>query len=311
MGFWALQRMKHTVLVTGAGGFIGRNLVPQLLQEGHTVVAFDIMPLKGVLSEHPQCVFVQGDILQEESITKASKGCTAVIHLAGILGSSDYQKNYQIHVQGTKNLLNACENNDINRIIAYSSIAAAKEKTGSYGTTKKELEEILLNAKSVNITILRPTMVLGYKGKGLDTIVKQVKAYPHIIPLLGTGKALRQPIWINDMTKLTISVLNNKNSFGKVYDVGGEEAIHFRDFVVMVTKGLDAKKIMVPIPLFVAKGMAKVMEKVSRKPLFTYENVCNLAHDERVDVEILKQELQFTSTPLAKVLPEVLREYRE
>ncbi len=292
-----------TIFVTGAGGFIGRNLIPELLQQGYQVVAFDIVPLT---IDNVTCF--QGDITNKADIQKASKGCDAVIHLAGILGSSDYQKNYQIHVEGTKNLIAACKNNNIQRIIAYSSIAAAKEKTGSYGTTKKELEQLLLKTKGINMTILRPTMVLGYKGKGIDTIVKQIKSYPFIIPIIGNAK--RQPIWVKDITTLTINLLENEKSFGKTYDVGGEESITFKEFVKMTQKELGVKKFILPLPLFLAKTLAKLMEKYSKKPLFTYENVCNLVMDENINLNTLK-ELGFQSTPLSQALQEVLKEYKK
>lgn len=297
--------MKH-IFVTGAGGFIGRNLIPDLIKQGYQVVAFDIIPLQGILEN---CTLTRGNILDAQSIQAASKGCDAVIHLAGIMGSSDYQKNYQIHVEGTQNLLKACKANNVRRIIAYSSVAATKENPGSYGATKKELEQLFLTA-DINATILRPTMVLGYKGKGLDTIVKQVQAYP-LIPLLGSGKAMRQPIWVKDLTKLTISLLQQKKSYGKTYDVGGEESISFKEFVMKVKNELNIKKPIIPIPSIIAKALAKAMEKTFKKPIFTYENVRNLAMDENINSNILKQELNFVSTPLSQVLPEVLKEYKK
>lgn len=292
------------ILVTGAGGFIGRNLIPELLERNYKVIAFDIMSLS---LENVICF--RGDITKKADILKASKGGDAVIHLAGILGSPDYQKNYQIHVEGTKNLIAACKKNNITRIIAYSSVAAAKEKTGSYGATKKELEQLFLKSKDINTTILRPTMVLGYKGKGIDTIVKQIQSYP-FIPLLGSGKAIRQPIWVKDITKLTIDLLENKKSYGNTYDVGGEE-ISFKNFIIEVKNNLNVKKSIIPIPIIVAKVLAKLMEKVSEKPLFTYENVHNLALDEKVDTNFLKQELNFQSTPLSEALPQILKEYKK
>ncbi len=299
--------MVTTVFVTGAGGFVGRNLVPELIEKDYSVVAFDIIHLQGILPENTNCIFKQGDITNKKELKKAIKNCQVVIHLAGVIGSSDYQKNYQIHVEGTKNLIAACKNNKIQRIIAYSSIAAAKEKTGSYGATKKELEQLFLKEKNLNTTILRPTMILGYKGKGIDTIVKQIKSYPLFIPVI--GNAQRHPIWIKDIARLTIGLLENENSFGKTYDVGGEESISFKDFVKMTRKELGVKKITLPLPLFLAKTLARLMEKYTKKPLFTYENVCNLAMDENIDINALK-EIGFQSTPLSQSLPEVLKEYK-
>ncbi len=299
--------MAKRVLVSGAGGFIGRKIVEVLLEQGHEVVAFDVVPLSGPLFS--KCRTVAGDIRQAKDVEEAAAGCEAFIHLAGALGFSDYQHNYDIHVTGTANVIEACRKQGVSHLLAYSTVAAAREHPGAYGETKKQAESLLL-ASALNVTIFRPTMVLGKGGKGTQAIVTQVRAYPLFIPLVGGGKANRQPVWLNDIAGVTVRTLWNPRSYGKVYDIAGEEKITFRELVQNAQRELGLHKKLLPIPSFIVKGMAYGMEKIKPKPTFTVENVRNITLDEEVDIKPAKDDLQFSPTPLPLVLRDVMKEYR-
>ncbi len=300
------------VLVTGANGFIGRALVEELLKQEYAVTAFDCTPVTDPLFSHPKCIAIQGDLLQQESISRAVRGCSAVIHLASVLGNPDYQKNYQVHVTGTRNLLAACSSGKIKRILAYSTVAATREKSGAYGSTKKEMEQLLLSpeAKGIAVTIFRPTMVFGYGGKGISTIVNLVRAYPFVIPLVGSGKAKRQPIFLKDLIQLTIIALQKKSTEGKIYALGGPETISFRELVDRVKQELQVKKMVLPLPKYGVLSLALLLEKISSKPAFTTENVRNATLDESAEVQAIYQDCSFQATPLQKVLSEVLQQYK-
>ncbi len=298
------------ILVTGAGGFIGRNVVQELLEQGYAVVAFDFNPrTQDFFKEKENCFFMTGDIRRFEDVDKACAGAGAVIHLAGAIRISDFQSNYDIHVRGAENLVSACRKQGVNRIIAYSSIAAAKENPGYYGLTKKQLENVFLSS-GMEATLFRPTMVIGRESIGLKTIVNQIKAYPFFIPLVGSGNCLKQPVWVTDITKLTVAALWNRNSYGNIYDLGGGESLPFRELVDNIKKELGIRKILLPIPAFIPKLAARTLELVFKHPPFTYENVQNLTTNDLADIEPARKDLGFMPTSLTKVLPEVMRSFQ-
>ncbi len=304
---------KTKILVTGEGGFIGKAIIKELLKQGHAVNAFDLAPLNQEFFSHPQCQTIQGNLLDSETVAKAVSGCKAVIHLASVLGNPDYQKNYQVHVLGTKNLLAACTAQKVKRIIAYSTIAATRDNPGAYGATKKEMEELLLSpqAREIAVTIFRPTMVLGYGGKGLSTIIKQVQAYPLLIPLIGSGKTRRQPILLQDLVRATILALENPKTFGKNYTLAGPEILAFRELLLQVKKVLGVKKKIIPVPRLVALTLAHCLEMVSSRPAFTVENVRNSTLPESAESLPIYQDCSFQPTPLSQVLPEIIRQYHQ
>jgi nucleoside-diphosphate-sugar epimerase len=212
------------ILVTGGAGFIGRHMVLSLLNQGFVVRVLDSAPLDFT---HENLTIIHGDVRTQDILSSAVAECSAVIHLAGVLGYSDYQINYDVHVDGTKNLITACQKQEVKRIIAYSTFAATRENPAAYGATKKQMEDLLLQS-TLNVTIFRPTMVLGDRSKGLTTIIKQSKSYPLFVPMIGSGKATRQPVSVSDIVKLTISTLDNTSSYGKAYNIAGNETINLK-----------------------------------------------------------------------------------
>jgi nucleoside-diphosphate-sugar epimerase len=301
------------IMVTGASGFIGRNMVSELIKRGYSVTAFDFngsakVELEGKFGSEV-FTFVQGDVRNSGDVAKACAGADAVIHLAGAIRISDYQANYDIHVKGAENIIDSCKKEGIGRIIAYSSVAASKEKPGAYGSTKKQSEEVFFKS-GLDVTILRPTMVIGPGCIGLATIVKQVRAYPLAIPLIGSGKSLRQPVYVKDIVNVTINSLDNSQSFGKSYGIGGKDTIPFKELVSVVRREVRVKKFLVPVPAFIPKLVARGLELAYKNPPFTHENVNNLTSDEKVDIEPARNELGFNPVPLSEVLPKIARSFR-
>ena len=116
-------------LVTGATGHIGNVLVRQLLDRGHTIRGLvrkncDLTPLKGLPLE-----LFYGNICNYESMVPAFNGMDAVFHLAGVIGigSGEQRLMRQVNVEGTKNVVRACEAAHVPRLIYTSSVHALPE----------------------------------------------------------------------------------------------------------------------------------------------------------------------------------------
>ena len=132
--------MKDKILITGAAGFIGSHLTELMTKKGYKVVAFDRYNSNndhGWLNNSPykkDFEFILGDIRDYDSVNKASKGCSGVMHLAALIGIPysyfspiAYVKT---NIEGTYNLLEASKNNKIDNIIITSTSEV-------YGTPKK------------------------------------------------------------------------------------------------------------------------------------------------------------------------------
>lgn len=172
------------VLVTGANGFLGSWLTRRLLAEGLEVFALvrkssDLTELAGV-----KCQYIYGDVTDLDSLQLATQGIDSVFHLAGLVAykKSDRPQMNLINVQGTKNILTACEQSRVRRLVHLSSVVAIGaafepgailNETSEYNLEKLDLgyfqtkhqAELLVQAacakKTLDAVIINPSTIYG------------------------------------------------------------------------------------------------------------------------------------------------------
>ena len=174
------------VLITGGSGFIGKYLIKDLLDH-----KYDIKLL--TRQENPDIEdveIIKGDITNINTCLKAVNNVDAVFHNAAY--ATDYGEKkiiFNINVNGTKNILEACLKQDINRVI-YTSTAGVygfpntKKKLDEnskinpfniYHKSKFEGEQILKKSNKIKLSIIRPPLVLGYGGRGSEILINRIK----------------------------------------------------------------------------------------------------------------------------------------
>ncbi|HZY10139.1 MAG TPA: NAD-dependent epimerase/dehydratase family protein, partial [Bacteroidota bacterium] len=172
--------MKN-ILVTGATGFIGSNLIIRLLELGHNVRAFhrsnsNSLTLKSIDVEH-----YIGDTRDRDSLRNAMRGCDTVFHTAAVVSfwRKKYPELYSTNVDGTKNIVEVCLETGVEKLIHTSSIAALGFRTDGqlidentvynwgtkigykYSKHLAELEVFKGIEKGLNAVIVNPSVVVG------------------------------------------------------------------------------------------------------------------------------------------------------
>jgi nucleoside-diphosphate-sugar epimerase len=285
------------ILITGASGFVGLHLVRQLLNTEHCVVVFfrgkasGRKELEELSMRKPNLKIVYGDIRNNYDIKKAMEGIDVVFHLAMSISSIDDELNHQINVKGTRNLVEACKIQGVKRVVYTStSIVGLKDKC-NYGLTKLQAEEILRES-NLDLTIFRFSMVYGLGGPGFARIVKNIKSFPGFIPLIGKGNCRRQPVFVDDVVNALTVCLDNDISIGKVYFLGGPDAITFRQMVTMTSAALGIKKKIVPMPLALCKSVALVAGKLGH-PIIKTRDIVSITQDNIGDTNLAREDLGF------------------
>lgn len=119
------------LLVTGGAGFIGGHVIKHALSQGWKVKAFDLKPIREI--DHPHFDSIVGDVTNLEEISTSTRGCDAVVHLAALVSVQESmakpEKTHQINVIGTSNVIQACEQAKITRLIVASSAAVYGSET--------------------------------------------------------------------------------------------------------------------------------------------------------------------------------------
>ena len=250
------------ICVTGATGFTGKRVLPLL--EGKGRVRCFVRKTSNV-----ECVrkcgyeITYGDLNDVSSLEKAMNGCDVLLNIAS-LGFG--------HGAG---IVNAAENAGIKRAIFVSTTALFTQLDVSSKSIRQQAED-QIRSSNLKWTIVRPTMIYGAPDdRNMIKLIKFIDKSP-CIPVLGSGKYLQQPIFVEDLAKAIVGALISDNAIGKVYNVSGKQANTYCEIIDMVAAALGKKVIKVYIPFKIALYMAQIYEKLSKKPVIRAEQVMRL-----------------------------------
>lgn len=227
--------MKN-VCVTGGAGFIGANLVRSLLQQNYSVTVVDNLSRgKSEYLSGLDVKFINADIRDKDAINKALTGTQAVFHLAAygsvVESVEDPYTNFDINVQGTLNLLNACVANDIEKLVFSSTGGALMGNTpppvneqslpkpiSPYGAGKLACEGYInayATSFGLNSVMCRFANVYGpWSGHKLGVITKYVKALDRgeDLVIFGDGSAERDFVHVSDLSRGLILAMESEKT---------------------------------------------------------------------------------------------------
>jgi len=257
------------ILVTGGAGFIGKHLVKSLLENDDSVTIFDNFSnsTKDSISSLIDigAKVIEGDITKPLDIQNAIKDQDVVIHLAAKISVSESIKNpvetFQVNVNGTKNVLDACEKNHVKKLIVSSSAAVYGEgspnvklteesKTNPispYGESKVRMEQVIREFESkhdIDCIILRFFNIygIGQSSEYAGVITKFLERITQEKPLeiFGDGLQTRDFVAIDDV----ISSIHNAISFGKsgTYNIASGQIVTIKELAELMVS-ISGKKL--------------------------------------------------------------------
>ena len=280
---------------------MGTYICKQLLADGYDVIALKYDHYASTIIDHERIQYLHCDITKEIEPQIGSalgdKKLEAVINAAALLGSSDYDKNYAVNATGVANMITFCKQKAISRFIQISSVVIMKTFKGPYGETKLKGQEFLLDS-GLEYTIFVPAMILGPEGLGINRILKNVFRLPFLVPLVGYGRQTQHPIFVKDFAKYIVKSITEEKAFRKIYQIAGNEVVSFKGFIALLLKISKKKKIFIPVPPGFIKLMGKGFQKFQKVPLFTAEHVKGVMQDSKLDTSLIREDLNFDSTPL-------------
>lgn len=265
------------ILVTGASGFIGKRLVERLIEAGHIVSTFGRQPAEQATLEVAR--HTQGDICQSDSLREAIKGKDIVYHLAGLVSyrRADCDKLFAVNVQGTKNVLQSCLENDVSRVIHLGSIAGMGiPRNGEIGN-----EEIEYNLKGLGLYYCDSKYegekeVFKFAQRGLPVLslnpgitLGKGDTHPHhhsIFRAMDGGWLLGYPsggVMFSDLEDVVDSCLNaaSKGQTGQRYVLGSAN-MTFKEAACLLAKITSGREPLVEIPGWLSEGAGMLCESI-------------------------------------------------
>jgi NADH dehydrogenase len=293
------------ILLTGATGFVGGHVARELSRRGARLALFARSEPKARALSGQGFEVRMGDLTDRDACFRAVAGCDQVLHLAAAADVSDPGVNRRANVDGLENLLAACRSAGVNHFTFVSSTCAGRAKRDAYGETKRVGEERVI-ASGLPFTIVRPTMIYGRGSQEFDTFVRVVRLSP-IVPLIGDGRNLIQPIFLGDAVAVLAALADGGRpgaARGATFDLAGPEPVAFDAFVQHVARALGKPRRAIlhlpPAPLLLA---ARILGRLATHVPLTVDQVLAFLQDTRVDLEPLRRHLGFMPRPLEQGLP--------
>jgi len=271
-----------SVCVLGGGGFIGYHVVTRLNNAGkHVRVLTRRRERHKELLVLPFVEVVEGDVHDPATLERNFADRDAVVNLVGILNEKGHRGEgfRRVHVDLAKKVLDACKKQGVKRLLHMSALGANPGTGPShYLRTKGEAENHLhtFSGPEVALTSFRPSVVFG-PGDGLFNRFARLLSIAPILPL-ACPDARFAPVWVGDVAQRMGDALENRETFGKRYDLCGPEVWTLREIVDYVKRQKHIRRLVIPLPTWVARLQATVFEFVPGKP-FSRDNFASLQVD--------------------------------
>jgi nucleoside-diphosphate-sugar epimerase len=261
-----------TVLVTGASGFVGSHIVAALQDNGASVRGLVRASSETALLRTWRVHLVQGDLLDLESLRNATRGVETVYHAAGVVSGRrlpllpgpkrDPALMDWVNVQGTQNLLTACVENQVRRVVLISSVSVylpapspiteevAIGGGGAYGQSKAGAEAAVQACAAqhgLEWVILRPCTIYGERDSGFTRLLLRILGWPVVIVSDDDWPSL-ELVHVADVVTAAMLAGTRSRAQRQIYNITGGQGATLREIVKIYKEVTGRKRLVISVP---------------------------------------------------------------
>jgi NADH dehydrogenase len=240
------------ILLTGATGTVGSALLRRLTAEGKPVRA--LVRDAGRLGD--QRVRVQialGDLSDPPSFRNALRGVDTVVHLAASIRDQPRGSIEELNAVATLRLVRAAERAGVKRFVFFSAMNASHHSRTRFFRAKALAEDAVV-ASRLDTTVFRPSIIYT-PGDPWLTLLHRLSRLP-AMPVSGSGKALYQPVWAEDVAEAVVNALASSDS---AYELAGPEVLSYNDIVRAVLRAEKRRRRLVHVPLPIVRASLRIL----------------------------------------------------
>ena len=270
------------ICILGGSGFVGTHLISKLSKQNKSI---RVLTRRKSNCNHllvlDNVEVVEADIHQQTELEQHFAGMDTVINLVGILNERGHKGDgfRHAHVDLPRKILTASQSNKIQRLLHMSALNAdANTGSSHYLRTKSEGENHShAFAGTIKVTSFRPSIIFGHDDSFFNRFAKLLKISPFVFPL-ACPNARFAPIYVEDLVQFMIDCLENRQTFGKRYDLCGPKEYMLEELVSYTAKTAGLDRIIIRLPNFIARLQASLLEWFPGKP-FSVDNFNSLKTD--------------------------------
>ncbi len=282
-----------TVLVTGATGFIGRRLVPALVEAGHDVRA---------MTRRPEAYDGQGtpvgaDVSDPDSLRPALEGVDVAVYLVHSLDDPDFERK---DAQAARNFSAAAAAAGVRQIVYMGGLGDDDDDLSAHLRSRREVEH-LLGQDGVPVTVLRAAIVVGHGGISWELTRQLVKNLPAmVVPRWVATRT--QPIALDDVVRYLVGVVDHPDAIGRVFEIGGTEQLTYLDMMKVAAESMNNRTIpIITVPVLTPRLSSYWLALVTDVDATTGRNL----------IDSMSHEVVVKDTSIRDVVPGEPLSYRE
>ncbi|QDU70539.1 SDR family oxidoreductase [Mucisphaera calidilacus] len=242
------------VLLTGATGYIGGRLAPELLKRGHSLVC--LVRSKRKLSErdwvrNPGVTVIEADALDEQAVREAASTCDAAYYLIHAMeaGNDDFVERDR---RLAASFASAVRDTSVQRIVYLGGLGELGAGLSKHLRSRQEVEQILRDS-GVPVTVLRAAMILGSGSASFEILRYLVERLPVMITPRWV-KTRCQPISVIDVLAYLIDVLEIEEPIDRSLEIGGPEVLSYRELMRQMAEAMGfRRRWVIPLPILSPK----------------------------------------------------------
>jgi uncharacterized protein YbjT (DUF2867 family) len=240
------------ILLTGATGTVGSALLRRLTTDAQPVRAL-VRDQRRLGEQRVRVQIALGDLSDPPSFRNALRGVKTVVHLAASIRDQPRGSIEELNAVATLRLVRAAERAGVERFVFFSAMNAHHHSRTRFFRAKALAEEAVAES-SLATTIFRPSIIYA-PGDPWLTLLDRLSRLP-AVPISGSGRALYQPVWADDVAEAVANSLSSANS---TYELAGPEVLSYNDIVRTVLRAEHRRRRLVHVPLPLVRASLKLL----------------------------------------------------
>jgi NADH dehydrogenase len=241
------------ILLTGATGTVGSALLRRLTAEGRPVRAL-VRDQRRLGDQRVRVQIALGDLADPPTFRNALRGVDTVVHLAASIRDQPRGSIEELNALATLRLLRAAEGAGVERFLFFSAMNASHHSRTRFFRAKALAEEAV-EESPLQTTVFRPSIVYT-PGDPWLRLLDRLSRLP-AVPVSGSGRALYQPVWAEDVAEAVMAALSNGST--STFDLAGPDVLSYDDIVRTVLRAEGRRRRLLHVPLPLVRASLKVL----------------------------------------------------